>query len=120
EVASVNDRQNANVVHLTRGWLAVSQPGTRAVAAMRGQRRPLLLLDQHEFWGPGRAVIGDRDITFAHSQMHNADRAIIDLGEALRDHLITQATDRGYASAVFATGRRAFILLDQRAPARNG
>src|SRR5699024_6141664 len=117
---SINNRENANEVDLNRGWLALSQPETRAVAAMLGQRRPLLLLDQHEFWGPGRAVIGDRDITFAHSQMHNADRAIIDLGEALRDHLITQATDRGYASAVFATGRRALILLDQQAPARHG
>lgn len=115
-----SNRQNANEEDLNRDWMRLTQRETQVVAPLLGDRQPYLVIDQHEFWGPGRPPIEHLDIAFAHSQMFNASEDIIDLGRQLRDQLIADSAGHGHAAGVFATGRRSLNLLDQQAPSRHG
>ena len=93
-----NTRENGAGVDVNRDHLALTQPESRAVAAVLRDLRPDLCLDLHEY-GPGTPVLYDDELLYLWPRNLNVDAAVRDLSRTLAEQYIAKgARAAGYTA----------------------
>ncbi|MBC7374364.1 MAG: carboxypeptidase [Frankiales bacterium] len=82
-----NTRENSAGVDINRDHLALTQPESRAIAAVLRDRGPDLVLDLHEY-GPSVPVLYDDEVLYLWPRNLNVDQAVHDLSKELAEDFI--------------------------------
>ena len=112
---AANTRGNGRGVDVNRDHLTLTEPESRAIAAVVRDVAPSVCLDLHEY-GPGTPVLYDDEILYLWPRNLNVDAAVRDLSRTLaKEYIAKGARAAGYTADEYGLDKVGEIEVQQTA-----